>query len=174
MEASWITQSLLQSFSLWAIRLSMACLIANYWFLIRGSGRTAREVVAIWGAGAILAAIHTVSALGAFHGWSHWDAVEATANKTEALLGIRIGAGVYVNYAFVVAWLMDAAWRLATCFSGISPSPKWWNRTIDLFLIFIAINGAIVFANGPIRWISLGCGVLLVVAYNRLRRGTKL
>ena len=169
-----MTQSLLQSFSLWAIRLSMACLIANYGFLIGGSIRTSKGVVAIWGAGAILAAIHTVSALGAFHGWSHWDAVEATAIKTEALLGVRIGAGVYVNYAFVVAWLMDAAWRLGTYCSRFPSSPAWWNRGINLFLIFIAINGAIVFANGPIRWISLGCGLLLVVACLRLRRDTKL
>lgn len=158
-EPRWLAASLPQLASLWAIRISVACMLIAYWLQISTGNRSQRELLWFWWAGFVLAALHTVSALWAFHGGSHATAVNATADKTEAWFGWRFGAGVYVNYAFVLVWGLDALARTRRW----GPGPLWLQRTIDGFLIFVAINGAIVFAEGPIRWISLaGVSVMIL------------
>jgi hypothetical protein len=175
--------------SLWAIRLALACMVLRYgWLLSTLRRSTVSEQVAspqpphrpglspqrwsewIWFAGALLALVHTLSALAVFHGWSHRQAVLATEAQTEALLGIRVGAGVVINYIFVAVWLIDAMWLLAASHARLPRPPKAWSIAAHAFLIFIAINGAIVFAQGPIRWISLAALVALMVAWVRILR----
>ncbi|MFN7730289.1 MAG: hypothetical protein ACK5OB_00195 [Pirellula sp.] len=175
--------------SLWAIRLALACMVVRYGWLLSTLRRSdVSEQVAsplslhaldsspqpwsewIWLAGAVLAFAHTLSALAVFHGWSHRQAVLATEAQTEALLGIRVGAGVIVNYIFVAVWLIDAMWLLAASHAWLPRPPKAWSIAAHAFLIFIAINGAIVFAQGPVRWISLAALVTLLVAWVRLLR----
>lgn len=176
--------------SLWAIRLALACMVLRYGWLLSPLRRSAISVQHaspqppqwpgssipqrwsewIWFAGALLAFAHTLSALAVFHGWSHRQAVLATEAQTEALLGIRVGAGVVINYLFVAVWLIDAMWLLAISHARLPRPPKAWSIAAHAFLIFIAINGAIVFAQGPIRWISLAALVALLVAWVRLLR----
>lgn len=166
--------SWLQHASLWSIRMSVACMLAAYWLQIRTGNRSQRELLWFWWAGFALAALHTVSALWAFHGGSHAAAVQATADKTEAWFGWRFGAGVYVNYAFVLVWGVDGLARSGRW----GPGPVWLQRTIDAFLIFVAINGAIVFAQGPVRWLSVAGVLLVMVAWWRStargRQGARL
>lgn len=180
--------------SLWAIRLALACMVLRYgWQLIiphrvaltenspsedsppprsplrSGSGPGLWSEW-VWFAGALLALAHTISALAVFHGWSHRQAVLATEAQTEALLGIRVGAGVVVNYIFVAVWLIDAIWLLSASRGLLPRPPKAWNYVAHAFLSFIAINGAIVFAQGPIRWLSLAALMALVIAWVRRAR----
>jgi len=89
-------------------------------------------------------------------------AIEATAQQTQELIGIRFGAGLFVNYAFDLVWIVDATVRM------ISPAiynkmPKAYRYCTNGFLIFIAINGAIVFQSGWIRAIGLACVAMLLM-----------
>jgi len=159
---SLVALTLAQQASLWAIRIAMAILAVGYWMQIRTRQRNSKPIAWLWVCGASLAAVHTVSALWAFHGGSHADAVVATADRTEALFGIRVGAGVYVNYVFVVVWWLDAALRAGSLrwLPDHSRGPmalRVVGYAIDGFLIGMAISGSIVFASGPIRYVGLAC-----------------
>ncbi len=97
-------------------------------------------------------------------------AIEATAQQTQELIGIRFGAGLFVNYAFDLVWLVDAMVRMIS--PGIySKIPKAYRYCTNSFLIFMAINGAIVFQSGCIRAIGLACvGMLLLLSLQRRKR----
>lgn len=106
--------------------------------------------------------------MGFVHEWSHERALEDTAQQTDELLGIRVGFGVYFNYLFVSLWLADAFWLLVFPASYFARTPNW-NRWIYGYLIFIAINGAIVFESGLIRWVSLVLLVMLLIQWRQSR-----
>lgn len=54
-------------------------------------------------------AVHVAVAFDRVHHWSHAAAYEHTAARTAAWLGIRVGGGVWVNYAVLAAWTLDAS-----------------------------------------------------------------
>jgi hypothetical protein len=107
-----------------------------------------------WTAGAIAALVHVAAAFHVFHHWSHGSAVMATARQTGALTGLYRGEGVFLNYAFLVVWLADAAWW------WLEPS-RYRTRSMRVtavihgFLFFMFVNGAIVFADGWMRIIGV-------------------
>jgi hypothetical protein len=110
--------------------------------------RSLRMIRWYWTLGLICYLVHVAVAFHYFHQWSHDVAVEYTQRTS------GFGSGIYASYLFSLVWLADVllAW--------ISPR-KYANRNrfqtyaVHLFLIFMVFNGAIVFANGPTRWISL-------------------
>ncbi|MEQ1827696.1 MAG: hypothetical protein ABL921_17180 [Pirellula sp.] len=156
--------------SLWAIRLAMICMVVVFAAEICGKAKTNRYVVMGWTLGALLALGHSLGALITFHDFNQSEAFESTAQQTEALIGIRVGAGLYVNYIFVAVWLFDAILR------GIAPAryaqlPKFYAWAVNGFLVFIAINGAIVFKSGLIRGIGIACvAVLFALWWRRPKR----
>ncbi len=85
-----------------AIRETAWLTVATWALGWPGALRSRGAGVWVWGASA--AAFHVAVAMHAGHGWSHADAVR----HTEEVSGV--GAGVWVNYAFVAVWLADAAW----------------------------------------------------------------
>lgn len=99
----------------------------------RGTGAAA------WAWGAAASAFHVAVAFHAGHSWSHAAAVR----HTEAASGV--GAGVYVNYAFVLTWAADAAW-LALWPRGYRRRPRWVAWAVHGFLTFVVVNAAVVFA----------------------------
>ena len=116
----------------------------------RNASARLRAARAMFTAGAVLLVVHTILAFQIAHGWSHDAAFAETARRTELMTGVASGAGLYLNYAFMAVWVMDAAW--------------WWlqprgyvqrARAIDLsvfaFFVFMFINGAVVFAAGRMR-----------------------
>ena len=107
-------------------------------------------------AGLALAVIHTVLAFALVHRWSHASAVVSTAAETQAMYGVSFGGGVYLNYAFLAAWLGDAWWWRRTPANYERPATALW--TLRAFYFLILFNAAVVFAEG-IRRIG---GVLLV------------
>ena len=137
---------------------------------LRGARSTGRLIAWVWLLGALFAMAHSWGALMTFHHGSQEAALKSTAEQTEQLLGFRFGAGLYVNYLFVVVWLADAVFRL------LAPSryillPNWYRRSVIGFLVFIAINGAIVFKSGWIRIVGVGCVCLLgTLALIRIRK----
>ena len=101
-------------------------------------------------AGALLLVGHTILAFQIRHGWSHGAALAETARRTEQMTGVASGTGLYLNYLFIALWIAEAAW--------------WWlrprgylhrHRAVDVsmfaFFVFMFVNGAVVFAAGPMR-----------------------
>jgi hypothetical protein len=121
----------------------------------------------LWTVGCMLTWLHIAAAMIYVHHGSHVQAVEQTARRTEALFGWRFGGGVYFNYVFAVLWTADAFWWWLAP-QSYEHRPRWVAWTIHGYLLFIVINGAIVFASGPTRWLSLAA--LAIVAGILIRR----
>jgi len=168
--ATQIPENALQTASLWAIRLAMLSLVLVLCAEILGKKKTNPALASLWLLGAILALSHSLGALIAFHHSSQAEALESTAQQTAELLGFRFGAGLYVNYAFVAIWLFDAVLRLAMP-TKYEQFPKMYGRLVYAFLIFIAINGAIVFKSGTVRHIGIASLlILLLLVASKYRR----
>lgn len=114
----------------------------------------------VWLIGSFASLLHAIATMVLVHQGSHDAAVEHTAQQTEDLLGIAVGSGIYFNYVFVLVWLLDAFWWTAAPRSYRTRN-RGWNWFVYGFLIFIAINGSIVFESGWIRWFSLGGAIVL-------------
>jgi hypothetical protein len=65
-----------------------------------------------------------------------------------------LGYGIYASYLFSLVWGVDVAvaWLLPHAYANRSRARQ---LAIHGFLLFMVVNGAIVFANGPTRWISV-------------------
>jgi hypothetical protein len=122
----------------------------------------------LWAASCFLAFVHVALAFELRHGWSHAAAVADTARQTRELLGVSFGGGVFANYAFLAVFALDALW--------------WWRSpatyrdralaldvAIRFFLFFMYVNGAIVFARGPVRAAGLLCVLAVAIAAARGR-----
>jgi hypothetical protein len=118
----------------------------------------------VWLAGAVLCCVHIVLAFAGPHAWSHQAAVRETARQTAAIYGLDWGGGVYVNYVFVAAWLIEACWWR---FNPASYRRRPWILTWGLrtFYFVIIVNAAIVFARPPFRPFGLLLSVLLMWAW---------
>jgi uncharacterized membrane protein YoaK (UPF0700 family) len=145
----------------WTIRAALVCCAIAAFEVLRNRQATTRQTARLWWtAGFVLYLIHVAAAFQFIHHWSHAHAYRHTAQQTYELLDIDWGGGIYFNYVFTIAWLIDVAslWthshREAT-----RPSPlrlAWY-----AFFLFMAINATIVFEDGPVRWISLVVLILL-------------
>jgi len=154
-------------FSIW---LSIgAWSLAEWWRLLQPRAvRGAESARIAWTLGAGFALLHVLAAFHIHHGWSHAAAVAETARQTEEALGMRVGAGVYVNYAFLAVWIADVLWWWLSP-ASYGSRPRAVDATIRLFLCFMFVNGAIVFARGPVRLVGLALGVALAGAWYRRR-----
>ena len=103
-------------------------------------------------------------ALGVYHSWSHAEAYAHTARQTQALIGWNWGGGLYINYGFSALWVGEVVWWWA--------SPKTYQRRaralnvlIRGFFLFMIVNGAIVFVDGPLRWLGVAIVAALLVGW---------
>lgn len=125
----------------------------------------------VWTMGAALCVAHVAAAFQVRHGWSHARAYRDTAVQTAALTGLEWGGGLWVNYLFLTVWVADVAWW------WISPDsrairPAWLQAGIGYFFLFMFLNGAVVFAGGPVRLIGIAAvGVAAVALWKRIGRG---
>ncbi|MBN9518124.1 hypothetical protein J0H58_06350 [bacterium] len=94
---------------------------------------------AVWLWGALAAVFHVAVAMHTGHTWSHAAAVR----HTEEVSGV--GAGVWVNYAFVAVWLADATW-LAASAASYRRRPRGVAWAVHGFLAFVVVNAAVIFA----------------------------
>ena len=116
-----------------------------------------------WTVGCFGLLTHTICAYHYYHAWSQTSAYRETARQTAEVFGLDWGGGLYINYAFIAAWMLDAVW--------------WWRsleaynqrpRTLALawhgFFLFIVFNATVVFKTGALRWLGLvwvvGVGIL--------------
>ena len=117
----------------------------------RGRDRAAR-VAATTGSVALL--VHVALAFHFTHDWRQDLALQETSRQTAEVVGIEWSGGLYINYAFMLAWLMDTAW--------------WW-RGLDIYrqrpravtiawhavLLFMFFNATVVFTGEKFRWAGL-------------------
>lgn len=130
----------------------------------RNPGRAGRA----WQASALglgVSLVHTLLAFGVVHGWSHEDAVLNTAMQTERVFGVAVGWGVYVNYLFFLAWLLDLVrWRRD---GGIERRSTVSLVVLQSFYLVIILNAAVIFAAGSRRVAGAALVVLLTGAWGR-------
>ncbi|MBX9680066.1 MAG: hypothetical protein K2X38_14990 [Gemmataceae bacterium] len=143
-------------------------LVAVFFFALGWPWRSPRPVDDSWGRvywlmGWATCLVHVFVAFHLAHQWSHDRAVEATAKQTADLVGFPFGGGVWINYAFLAIWGMDAAWRWRF------PSRYWmrsagWHWTILGFLAFIMFNATVVFGGWRGRIVGVaGVATLVIV-----------
>jgi hypothetical protein len=123
---------------------------------------------ALWVAGALLALVHTAAAFHFVHGWSHARALADTARQTAALVGRDWGGGLYVNYAFLALWSVDAAWWLIRPRSHRARSTRA-RDAMQAFFVFMFLNGAVIFGRGPARVLGAAAIAVVVVTWYRAR-----
>ncbi|HKO43789.1 MAG TPA: hypothetical protein VJU84_10985 [Pyrinomonadaceae bacterium] len=111
---------------------------------------------------------HFITAFHFYHGWSHAAAYADTARQTREAFGLNWGGGVFINYALLIAWMLDIAWWWR---SGLD---SYRNRPLALvavwhgFLIFIIFNATVVFGDGVVRWIGLVICLVLTLAWKSI------
>lgn len=118
-------------------------------------GRLARWC---WTWGIICFVIHVAMAFHFYHHWSHADAFE----RTRQISGL--GEGIYFSYLFGIIWLADAVfwWLSPARYAG---RPRWIDRSLHGFMLFMVFNGTIVFESGPVRWVSAAALALVLSAW---------
>lgn len=155
----------------WATRgsiwLTLVCYTASVMLQLRGHQGTTAWARGLWTLGWLLFAAHLVLAFEHFYQWSHRVALRETARQTAEIIGWDSGLGLYVNYAFATVWLADGVWWWVHP-ASYSARRRAVTLAVQLFMGFIAINGAIVFGQGPVRW--FGCLLLMAVAWAAMTR----
>jgi hypothetical protein len=101
-----------------------------------------------WTLACALYLAHVAAAFHFVHHWSHTAAYEHTAQIS------GWGAGLYINYAFTLLWIVTAI--------------RWWRGHRPTALIqwsfaFMFFNAAIIFGGGFIRWFGIAAGVALAI-----------
>lgn len=143
------------SLLLWAIAVSFFLHLDWIDWIIRSlSYQLARW---IWTLAFVTYLVHMAMAFHYYHGWSHQDAYD----RTDRISGF--GGGIYVSYLFTLVWLMET---MSFWFSinWVMQRPRWVDLLIHGFLAFILFNGSVVYATGPIRWLSLGLFLILTIS----------
>ena len=158
----------------WTVRAAFGLYVATLVLRLTGPPSPGRDRAAriLWTLGCLAFIVHVACAFHFFHGWSHADAYRETARQTAVLTGIQSGFGLYLNYAFTLAWAADAAW---TWFGrSFARRPRWVAIVLHAFLVFMWFNATVVFPMGPMRWVGAACfgllAVLIVVRLSGLSR----
>jgi hypothetical protein len=104
--------------------------------------------------GALLCIAHIVIVMGLRHSWSHDAAVRDTARQTTEVFGVAVGAGVYVNYVFVMVWLAELGWwrRDPSGYARRGRLVVWLLRG---FYFVILVNAAVIFVRPQLRLVGL-------------------
>jgi len=170
----------------WTIRAALVC-YAAYVALCLANNKTLTTSMpnlarAIWTAGCGLFVVHVACAFHFYHHWSHQAAWQKTADETRLLIGVAFGDGIYFSYLFLVLWVADVVWlwsfrspatigslhfRSARSATAVPPHiagrrrTPTWRLAVHGFLLFIAVNGAIIFEGGVTR--AVGVPVVLLL-----------
>jgi hypothetical protein len=113
-------------------------------------------------AGCVALLAHVACAFHFYHGWSHESAYRETARQTAEVFGVDWGGGLYINYAFIIGWILNVVswWRGLDLYRSLPVSLLiGW----QVFMLFIFFNATVIFGKGALRWIGLG--VCLAVCF---------
>lgn len=151
-----------------AIGLYAVVVFRQFAFATWDFPNTDRQDRAIWTAGAAVILAHMTAALLWSHDGSWAKALEHTAFETKRVTGIALAEGIYGNLAFAVLWGADLAWWWLWPASHRTRT-RWVGSLLHGYLALVVVNGAIVFARGPMCWVwlAVACGIA-VVALRRM------
>lgn len=157
----------------WMVRLAIACYLVRVlldlgWKTLLSTPWVRQVARTIWTIGCFFYCLHVLCAFGLVHDWSHQAAWNHTAELTAAVVGIKLGHGLYVNYVFTVFWILDSlGWWL---FRADFPyRRRWYFWTLHSVFSFMVFNATVVFGSAGWRFVAVGvCGCLLLV-YARKR-----
>lgn len=107
----------------------------------------------VWFAGAVGMLLHLLVSLAWRHDFSHDAAYADTARRTAETFGLVWGGGIYFNYVLVGWWLLDAVWWIFRPASYLRRLFAW-TFAFHAYLLFMASQGAIVFARTPANLIA--------------------
>jgi len=144
---------------LWTIRIAAVLYAIAIVRMIQG--RAARLP---WAAGCAFYLAHVAAAFNGAYRWSHAVAVQETARQTRDLFGLDWGGGIWFNYLFTAIWTAGAIWWLAAPASR-ALRPSWIGTAMHLYMAWMFINGAVVFPQGPTRWIAAATAAAILVYY---------
>jgi len=116
-----------------------------------------------WAVGCFALLGHVALAFHYYHGWSQDSAYRETARQTAEVFRVYWGGGLFINYAMIAAWVIDASWWWAWP-DDYRRRPQFLTTIWHGFLIFIFFNATVIFGSGVIRWTGLAvCAGLLLV-----------
>jgi len=118
--------------------------------------------------GFVALVLHSLAAFHARYGGSHALALADTARQTERATGRALGAGLYVNYGFLALWAVEVLlwWRAPASYRARPRALAW---SVRVAFVFMFVNGAIVFAGGPVRALGVACVLAVLGAWYRDR-----
>ena len=96
------------------------------------------------------------------HGWSHAEALLHAARRTQEVTGTAAPRGFYANHAFLAFWTIEAAawWLRPDAYRRRPAVLVWLSRAVFAFMF---VNGAVVFVQGPLRFLgAVDLGVVAV------------
>lgn len=131
-----------------------------------GESETARRWYSwCWLIGSTAMWVHILGSYVVVHDWSHAAAIEATADESQRVTGIRAGWGVYVNFVFAILWSTYSVMlvRRRHVPPRVDPLVFW-------FLAAMVSMSTIVFEQGWIRWIGIAAISTLVYLAARRRK----
>ena len=146
-----------QQWMLWSIRITVLLYIARYVIVfVSRRQRPVDRTRECWGwtiawccyCAHVLLAFHFV------HDWSHYVAWQHTADETARVTGIRRGDGVWVNYAFTLAWLADVIriWAYRTRPQAAASKLSFAFQAAFAFIVF---NATVVFGPPIYRYLAV-------------------
>ena len=156
------------AFTRWTVRAALLLYAATLALRLADPSRR-RAARLLWTAGCLLFLAHVAAAFHFFHGWSHADAYTETARQTKEMTGTDWGGGLYLNYLFAFAWAADAAWWWWGGTDRYARRRLWVDVALHAFMLFMALNGTVVFEQGAVRWAGVACTLVLVALAARRR-----
>jgi hypothetical protein len=126
-----------------------------------------RDMRLLWSLACAAYLIHVAMAFEHYHHWSHASAVRHVQETS------GFGPGILVSYLFTLLWTADVVWwwLAPTCHEQRLPLVNCaWHG----FMIFVIVNGAIIYENGPIRWVGAVVMLGLLVMWLQSPRNSDL
>jgi hypothetical protein len=152
----WLTRG-----TIWgALTLYVAAEVIRF---IRRAGASEPLARALNSLGCLAFLAHVACAFHYYHHWSHTAAYADTARQTNIYFGWDWGGGLYFNYAFLLLWVGQAIHSWAT--PPTSSRAGWLAWILRGFVMLMMVNGAVVFAHGPLKWFGLLLCLLLILCW---------
>ncbi len=117
-----------------------------------------------WTVGGLALLAHVACAYHFYHAWSQASVYQETARQTAEVFNLHWGGGVYVNYAFMAAWLADVLWWWRGV-ADYNQRPCAWVWGWQGFFLFMVFNATVVFKTGALRWIGLAMCIVMAVVW---------
>ncbi|MEZ6091432.1 MAG: hypothetical protein R3C05_26125 [Pirellulaceae bacterium] len=119
----------------------------------------------------LLMFVHVGVAYAIAHRWSHRAAMEHAAIETRETLGFEFAPGLYVNFVFLLVFLIDTIWRWRVKNPRLR-NPAKLACAIDGSIAFIFLMATLVFEEGPIRLVSAIGTIVIAFRYFRWKKRT--